>query len=62
MSEGDHRVTRAETAERLGVSVQTVDRYAMSGRLHRTKNRITGRVFYSADEVEHMRREREEAR
>lgn len=53
------RISRAEAAERLGVSLVTLDRYAAAGLLTREKNEITKRVLFDADEVERLRRERE---
>lgn len=54
------RLTRAQAADRLGVSTATIDRYALSGLLTRYKNRLTGRVSYDAAEIEKLRTEREE--
>lgn len=55
------RLTRAETARHLGVSTQTVDRYADAGRLTRHKNDVTARVYFDAREVERLRAQREQA-
>jgi hypothetical protein len=48
------RISRAEAALLLGVSVQTVDRYAAAGTLHPEKNPVTQRVWYDRREVEDL--------
>lgn len=54
------RITRAEAADRLGVSLATIDRYLADDRLTRvTKIEITNRVLLDADQVEQIRRSRE---
>lgn len=58
MSESD-RMSRADAARVLGVSVQTIDRYGEAGLLTRHKNRVTGRVTFPRDQVEELRRTRE---
>lgn len=54
------RITREQAAERLGVSLATIDRYLAAGLLRREKNRLTKRVTLDADEVERLRSERED--
>lgn len=53
------RIARADAAERLGVSIATVDRYLAEGLLTRHKNPVTKRVQLDAAEVEQLRRTRE---
>lgn len=55
----DERISRDEAAQRLGVSIATLDRYLADGLLTRHKNKITKRVQLDAGEVERLRRERE---
>jgi excisionase family DNA binding protein len=54
-------MTRAEAAEALGVSLQTVDRYVSRGVIASRKNELTNRVRLAAADVEKVRRERAEA-
>lgn len=56
----DERISRDEAAQRLGVSIATLDRYLADGLLTRHKNKITKRVQLDAAEVENLRRERED--
>lgn len=51
-------ITRAEAAERIGVSLQTIDRYVSKGVINSRKNSFTARVTLSAKDVEAVRRER----
>ena len=53
-------ISRAEAARRLSVSLQTLDGYAREGLLTRLKNPVTKRVRFAVDEVEALRRQREE--
>lgn len=53
------RITREQAAERLGVSLATLDRYLAAGLLDREKNRLTKRVTLSAGQVDELRRTRE---
>jgi len=46
------QLSRYDAARLLGVSVQTVDRYANDGTLHRRKNHVTKRVWFDRGEVE----------
>lgn len=56
----DEWITRHEAARRLGVSVQTVDRYWRErGVIRSRKNDLTLRVTLSAEDVERVRVERE---
>lgn len=58
----DEWISRHEAARRIGVSVQTVDRYWRErGVIRSRKNDLTLRVTLSAEDVERVRREREEA-
>lgn len=52
-------IPRAEAARRLGVSLETLGRYARAGLLTRHRNTITKLVSYEEAEVEKLRRERE---
>jgi predicted DNA-binding protein (UPF0251 family) len=54
----DERITREEAAQRLGVSLATIDRYLRRRVLNRYKNLITGRVTLSGAEIDRLRRER----
>lgn len=54
----DERITREEAAQRLGVSLATIDRYLRHKLLGRQKNLITGRVTLSGAEIDRLRRER----
>lgn len=59
MSSGADRITREDAADRLGVSLRTLDRYGgPHGPLTRERNPVTGRVTYDPDQVEHLRRVR----
>lgn len=53
------RITREQAAERLAVSLATLDRYLAAGLLARERNPVTRRVTLSADQVEQLRRTRE---
>lgn len=55
MSESD-RMSRADAARVLGVSVQTIDRYGEAGLLARHKNPVTGRVTFPREQVDELRR------
>jgi DNA-binding transcriptional MerR regulator len=59
VSNADHRITRAEAAERLGVSLSHLAYLARTGRINRRQNPDTGRVWYDAEEVEQLRARRE---
>ncbi len=59
MNEDTDRLTRADAAGHLGVSVQTVDRYAAAGRLTRHRNPVTLRVWFERMQVEALRCERD---
>lgn len=52
------RITREQAAQRLGVSLATLDRYLAAGRLDRERNDVTRRVTLDADQVEQLRRAR----
>lgn len=54
----DDGLTREETAERLGVSLATVDRYLRRRVLTKRKSEITNRVEIDPDEVERLRARR----
>lgn len=54
----DERITREEAAQRLGVSLATIDRYLRQKLISRQKNLITGRVTLSGAEIDRLRRER----
>jgi len=57
----DEWISRHEAARRLGVSVQTVDRYWRErGVIRSRKNELTRRVTLNAADVERVRVEREE--
>lgn len=56
----DEWITRHDAAERLGLSLATVDRYVARGVIRSRKNKITKRVTLNAADVEQLRREREE--
>lgn len=55
----DERLSREDAAQRLGVSLATLDRYLARELLSRHKNPVTGRVTLSAAEVDELRRTRE---
>lgn len=57
----DRLITRAEAARILGVSLETVARYARQELLTRHRNPITRAVRYDRTEVETLRRQREDA-
>ena len=52
-------IDRREAARVLGVSVESVGRYARNGLLDRHRNRITGAVRYERAQVEKLRADRE---
>lgn len=59
----DEWITRHEAARRIGVSVQTVDRYWRErGVIAHRKNELTARVTLSAVDVEKVRQEREDGK
>ncbi len=53
-------ISRAEAARILDVSLETVGRYARTGRLTRHHNSVTLRVAFERAEVERLRDERKE--
>lgn len=55
-------LTRAQVATALDVSLRTVDRYVADGHLTPTRNPITGRREFDADQVERVRQVRDRAR
>jgi predicted site-specific integrase-resolvase len=57
LGDGDG-ITREEAAERLGVSLATLDRYLRRRLLTRYRSDITNRVEIDPDEVEHLRARR----
>jgi predicted DNA-binding protein (UPF0251 family) len=57
-SDNDERITREEAAQRLSVSLATIDRYLRHKLISRQKNLITGRVTLSGAEIDRLRRER----
>lgn len=52
-------ISRAEAAQILDVSLETLGRYARSELLTRHRNPITGRVRYERAQVEKLRADRE---
>jgi IS30 family transposase len=56
------RISRAETARRLGVTTGTVDRMIKRGLLNSRKGRATGLVTLDSDEVDRLREQRDAER
>ncbi len=52
-------MSRADAADRLGVSAQTVDYYAVAGKLRRWQNPTTKRVWVLIADVDRVKAERE---
>ena len=44
-------ITRTQAAVRLGVTVRTIRRYMVSGRIRFTRDEMTGRVWIDADSL-----------
>lgn len=59
VAETEDWISRAEAATRIGVSMQTLDRYVTKGSIAKRQNPVTRRVRLSAEDVEKVRRERE---
>lgn len=56
------RITREEAAERLGVSLRTLDRYIERDLLGRERNPVTGRVTLDPEQVAELRAVRDRGR
>jgi len=50
-TENMQRITRFEVAALAGVSLRTVKRWAVAGKLTETRDPLTGRVFYDRGEL-----------
>jgi hypothetical protein len=51
-------ISRQTAAEVLDVSLQTIDRYVSKGWIAKRTNTVTRAVTLSAEDVEHLRKER----